>query len=446
MLKRPFKSLIARIAIIALALSLVFPFVPAAFAQDTSREYAENGTAPVAVFNATDADGDAIVWTLSGDDADLFTIIGGVLAFKSSPDYEMPNSASVGTLADKNVYNVTIEATGGTHDVVVTVTNVDEDGTIGFDGDGQFQPQVSRSLTANLTDQDGGVTDEVWQWARSADGETWEDIMGATSQNRAPTDEDDGSYLRASVTYTDMFDSGKAAAKVTTTPVEDRTVANAAPSFADQDDVEDVENEVNTVGTQVNREVAENSAEGTPIGKPVSASDADNDILVYTLGGDHASSFDISSTSGQLKSKAMLDFEDGANPGDDQYMVTVTATDPSGAATPQPVTIQLTDANEAPVFDTSADDGIQGPPTELNVIENDVELRDGTTVLTGNTYGATDEDDAETAVAYDVQGTDAKYFVITPEATLMATGLLTMTPTTKRMDFRLLRQARSRYR
>ena len=117
------------------------------------------------------------------------------------------------------------------------------------------------------------------------------------------TDEDDGSYLRASVTYTDMFDSGKAAAKVTTTPVEDRTVANAAPSFADQDDVEDVENEVNTVGTQVNREVAENSAEGTPIGKPVSASDADNDILVYTLGGDHASSFDISSTSGQLKSK-----------------------------------------------------------------------------------------------------------------------------------------------
>ena len=33
MLKRPFKSLIARIAIIALALSLVVPFVPAAFAQ-----------------------------------------------------------------------------------------------------------------------------------------------------------------------------------------------------------------------------------------------------------------------------------------------------------------------------------------------------------------------------------------------------------------------------
>ena len=32
MLKRPFKSVIARIAIVALALSLVFPFIPAAFA------------------------------------------------------------------------------------------------------------------------------------------------------------------------------------------------------------------------------------------------------------------------------------------------------------------------------------------------------------------------------------------------------------------------------
>ena len=51
MLKRPFKSLIARIAIIALALSLVVPFVPAAFAQDSSLSYAENGTGPVANFS-----------------------------------------------------------------------------------------------------------------------------------------------------------------------------------------------------------------------------------------------------------------------------------------------------------------------------------------------------------------------------------------------------------
>ena len=30
--------------------------------------------------------------------------------------------------------------------VTVTVTNVDEDGKVSFDGDGQFQPQVGRDL------------------------------------------------------------------------------------------------------------------------------------------------------------------------------------------------------------------------------------------------------------------------------------------------------------
>ena len=72
MLKRPFKSLIARIAIIALALSLVVPFVPAAFAQSASTaiDYAENGTGPVATFSATDEDGDPIVWSLSEEDDD----------------------------------------------------------------------------------------------------------------------------------------------------------------------------------------------------------------------------------------------------------------------------------------------------------------------------------------------------------------------------------------
>ena len=75
MLKRPFKSLIARIAIIALALSLVVPFVPAAFAQDSSIDYAENGTGSVATFYATDEDGDAIEWSLSGDDRGDFTIV-----------------------------------------------------------------------------------------------------------------------------------------------------------------------------------------------------------------------------------------------------------------------------------------------------------------------------------------------------------------------------------
>ena len=111
------------------------------------------------------------------------------------------------------MYNVTVQATGGSEEVTVTVTNVDEDGSVSFSREGRFQPQVGRGLEASLNDQDGGVTDEKWQWARSmdmdADDEDWVTITGATSQTRSPEAADEGHYLRASVTYTDSFGSGQ---------------------------------------------------------------------------------------------------------------------------------------------------------------------------------------------------------------------------------------------
>ena len=47
-----------------------------AYAQtaDSSIEFAENGMGPVGIFYAYDQDGDAIVWSLRGPDADQFTI------------------------------------------------------------------------------------------------------------------------------------------------------------------------------------------------------------------------------------------------------------------------------------------------------------------------------------------------------------------------------------
>ena len=84
-------------------------------------DYAENGTDDVATFAAMDPDGTAISWTLEGTDADVFDISnGGVLTFKSPPDYET-----------KTNYTVTVKATAGTdmatpHQVTVTVTDVNE--------------------------------------------------------------------------------------------------------------------------------------------------------------------------------------------------------------------------------------------------------------------------------------------------------------------------------
>ena len=233
MLIRPSNAVIALVVVlVGLLLATVIPYGSTGhvvFAQDSSLSYAENGTGPVATFAATDQDGDAIEWSLSGDDADLFTIDGGVLAFKESPNYEEPSSAVTGgTIEERNAYNITIEATGGTHSVTVNVTNVDEAGSVSIN---KPQPQVGRGLEATLEDEDGGVSDETWQWARSEDGETWTDIEGATAQSRSPSGDDAGNFLRATVTYADSFGNGKMVSAVTTNRVEARTVANAAPSL-----------------------------------------------------------------------------------------------------------------------------------------------------------------------------------------------------------------------
>jgi Ca2+-binding RTX toxin-like protein len=90
----------------------------------------ENTTA-VATLAATDAEGQALTWSLAtGGDAARFTInpASGALAFAAAPDFENP--ADIG--AD-NVYNLTVQVSDGgvttTQAIAVSVTNVAEGAT-----------------------------------------------------------------------------------------------------------------------------------------------------------------------------------------------------------------------------------------------------------------------------------------------------------------------------
>ena len=79
-------------------------------------------------------------------------------------------------------------------------------------------------------------------------------------------------------------------------------------------------------------------------GAVVTATDPnDDENLTYTLGGTDAASFSIDRASGQLKTKAKLDYE-----AKNTYMVTVTAADPNGLSDTIDVTIKVTDVDEAP--------------------------------------------------------------------------------------------------
>ena len=128
-LTHPYRRSRASVLAAVLTCLLIASVIPGHFAYaqeaDSSIDFAENGTGPVGTFTAYDQDGDVITWSLSGPDGDLFTIDGGVLSFREPPDYEDSRSRSGG-----NVYRLTIEAGDGTHDVAVTVGDVDEAGAV----------------------------------------------------------------------------------------------------------------------------------------------------------------------------------------------------------------------------------------------------------------------------------------------------------------------------
>ena len=70
-----------------------------------------------------------------------------------------------------NVYEVVVAASDadsnrGEKSVEVKVANVEEPGTVTLSA---AQPRVGVSLTASLTDIDGGVSDLKWQWSDDTD-------------------------------------------------------------------------------------------------------------------------------------------------------------------------------------------------------------------------------------------------------------------------------------
>ena len=415
--------------LVGMLLATIIPDGPAshlAYAQtaDSSIDFAENGTGPVGTFVAYDQDGDEIRWSLSGPDDDLFTIDGGVLSFREPPNYEEPQSAASGVpLAERNVYRVTVQASGGTHGVAMRVTDVDEAGTASID---RRQPQVSRPLSASMRDEDEGVSTQRWQWARSEDGTTWTDIEGATSPRRNPAPADEGMFLRATVTYSDKFGSGKTASAVSARRVEARTLSNAAPSFADQD------RSKATPYIDIALSVRENTAVGRPIGRRVSATDADADILFYELldtpdleddGGD--ARFTIDRASGQIRIGRMLgaddgerededstaltgdpalpDDEDAGEAGNGEYVLRVRVSDPSTASATVNVIVRVTQVNEPPDF-------AEDVPTLISVVENVdppvITVGDSGTPVDADTYAVTDQDSGDTARTYSVSGDD----------------------------------------
>ena len=369
-----------------------------AVADDPDTGVNEAEAAELGSYTATDqddtdtVDDDTVTLELGGEDAAAFKLTddgtgGGTadngtyeLRFESSPDYESPTSAS-----GSNAYKVSIvakdnEGLTSMKALTIMVMNVDEPGTVTLS---TRQPALRRPVTAELTDEDGGVTGAKWQWyatdtppvdrvndddeiLTAADIAANAMIEGATTMTytpkatipaveddpATPEDEtaavvpgDEGMFLTATVSYRD---AASTAEDVDSTPDVDESL-NQHRAETSENAVRDdpLTNSRPDFGGPQMREVREDTTAGSNVGAAVEAMDADGDTLRYKkIGGADMGSFDVNRDSGQITVGAgtMLDFE-----GDQTtYMIEIEATDPFDGRDTTMVTITVTDFNEPP--------------------------------------------------------------------------------------------------
>ena len=185
---------------------------------DDEPSFVENGSKAVASYTATDPERDTLTWSVSGTDADDFWISQrGQLHFRSPPSFEQRTDYTVTVTATDNDETTPLS---GSLSVTVTVTDAEEEGTVtiepprGWDG---------TTFQAGLDDGDGGITGETWQWERSSNRSSWDDISGAGSSTYTATADHVGRYLRVTVMYEDNRGSGKEASASVKGRIEDST-------------------------------------------------------------------------------------------------------------------------------------------------------------------------------------------------------------------------------
>lgn len=135
----------------------------------------------------------------------------------------------------------------------------------------------------------------------------------------------------------------------------------------------------------------------------VSASDQDNDTIVYSFVGITSSDFTVNSANGVVSTAVVLDYEKTPS-----YALTVQADDGNGGKTLSSITVTITDLNdEAPTFNSAS---YNGHVTENAVI--------GSSVMT---VTASDGDAADSSLAYSLSGTNSSHFTVTGSG-LIQTG------------------------
>ncbi|MDE2940721.1 MAG: hypothetical protein OXR67_17655 [Chloroflexota bacterium] len=376
----------------------------------TGSGFAEHRADTVAAFVAKDPEDDPIAWSVEGEDAARFDInAGGSLSFKTPPDYERPSDAD-----SNNVYLATVKATSkGEHNarsITITVNDVDEGPTI---TDGPTSPSFAErgaagsqccqegrlchpgglpasEITVDTTVSTYVATDpenDPIVWSVEGEDAAWFDINAGGSLSfkappdyESPTDVDSNNIYLLTVKATANGKSDTQEVDVTVTD------GNDPPSFAQK---------------KVAIEVEEGFGHYL---FDYGATDPQGDTLTFSLTGEDSDAFSYEhiqvfgptcyAALNLLHFRPEPDYEQPVDADKDNvFNVTVRVSDGT-LTTDLPITVTVTDVDEAPV--------IKGLP-EVNFAENP-------TAAVGE-YTAVDPE-GET-VTLSLGGTDATSFTFT---------------------------------
>ena len=354
-------------------------------------------------YSAQDAEGDDFTWHLGGLDASDFTITPdssgrGVLFFAVPPNFDNP----AGSGTDGNEYLVTVQARdaqgNGEFSVTITITDQNEGATVSGRQtiavpENQDASQVLATYSA--TDPEG---EAIIRWSLS--GSDGGDFL---------ISEDGELTFRNSPDFDRPADSNRDNEYLVTVRAYDgRTYGNLDVTVA----VSNI-NEHAPVIRSGSRTEHTYREEGTSAIYTYSATDQDkDDVINWTTGGTDGNLFEFDDRNG-LMFREPPDYEiPGDMGGDNEYNLTVIATDTGGPAASLDVTVTVTSLEEGPE--------VSGTAT-YTVTEGGM--------LNGATFTGRDPEDPTAEVTgWRLAGSDAGDFTITSTGTNTAELAFRTTP------------------
>ena len=275
-------------------------------------------------FVATDTDGDTLTYLLDGPDRGAFAIDpdSAQLRTRASLDHEAKSSYSLRVRVN--------DGAGGADKMAVAVQITD------------LQEKPARTLAPWVLSAVDTTTSLDLRWS-APDADGGPSIVGYAVQYREGTD---GAWIDHPHAGADPRATIADLVAATGYQVRVRALNGETPGDWSPPGTGSTGNTDNNApefsSDTATRSIAENSEAGNPIGAAVRAVDIDRDSLTYFLEGADADAFEFEAQTGQIRTKAALDYEAKAS-----YVVMVVANDGNGGVDTIDVTIELIDLQEA---------------------------------------------------------------------------------------------------